>query len=45
MYVGKGGLRGDMGSKGETGSDGLQGVPGDNIECIIGERTENLIGM
>lgn len=39
------GLRGDMGNKGVTGSDGIKGPPGDNTECIIGERAQNLIGM
>ena len=34
-----------MGSKGATGFIGKQGPPGKNAECILGETSENRIGM
>ena len=34
-----------MGSKGATGFIGKRGPPGNNAECILGETSENLIGM
>ena len=34
-----------MGIKGVIGPDGKQGPPGDNAKCILGNRTQYLIGM
>ena len=43
--VGENGLQGEIGSKGITGLYGRRGPPGDNIHCIIGEKSTKLIGM
>ena len=44
-YVGKNGLRGEIGRQGVIGLDGKQGPPGENSDCIIGEKSNRLVGM
>ena len=45
VYIGERGLQGEIGKKGVTGLNGIRGPPGNNTTCILGNKSENLIGM
>ena len=44
LNLGKTGLNGKKGSRGITGSNGKQGPPGSNSRCILGDKSQNVVG-
>ena len=38
-------MHGKIGKKGATGINGIQGPPGKNTTCILGNESKNLTGM